>query len=203
MGDARLSRRLVKRVTRLAESPSASIPQACRGWAEMRAAYRVLGQESSTGRTSCSSTGMRRAGVCVSTKWCCACMTRRSWTSSSGLGPPSYEAQRGISLHPTYASTSGRVPLDVIDAWMRAREFKGEDGNRPGLRESLRWIEGYERVARAGVASAGHAAGLRGQSGDRHCRAHAQSGRAGHADGLADPLVQHDRSLGKGDPNWV
>jgi hypothetical protein len=45
LGDARLSRRLVKLATRLAESPSASIPQACRGWAEMRAAYRFLAQD--------------------------------------------------------------------------------------------------------------------------------------------------------------
>jgi hypothetical protein len=44
LGDARLSRRLVKLATRLAENPSASIPQACRGWAEMRAAYRFLAQ---------------------------------------------------------------------------------------------------------------------------------------------------------------
>ena len=45
LGDARLSRRLVKLATRLAENPSASIPQACRGWAEMRAAYRFLGRD--------------------------------------------------------------------------------------------------------------------------------------------------------------
>lgn len=45
LGDARLSRRLVKLVTRLAESPEASISQACRGWAEMRAAYRFLAQD--------------------------------------------------------------------------------------------------------------------------------------------------------------
>ena len=65
----------------------------------------------------------------------------------AGLGPLSYEAQRGMYLHPTYAVTPGRVPLGVIDAWMWAREFKDKDGNRPGLCESVRWIEGYERVA--------------------------------------------------------
>jgi len=35
----------------------------------------------------------------------------------------------------------------VLDAWMWAREFKGKDGKRPGMTESLRWIEGYERLA--------------------------------------------------------
>ena len=27
------------------------------------------------------------------------------------------------------------------------REFQDQDGHRPGLCESVRWIEGYERVA--------------------------------------------------------
>ena len=45
LGDAKLSRRLVKLAMRLAESPSASISLACRGWAEMRAAYRFLAQD--------------------------------------------------------------------------------------------------------------------------------------------------------------
>ncbi len=48
LGDARLSKRLVKLATSLAQNPSASIPQACRGWAEMRAAYRFLGPGSDT-----------------------------------------------------------------------------------------------------------------------------------------------------------
>ena len=64
-----------------------------------------------------------------------------------GLGPLSYEAQRGMYLHPTYAVTPERAPLGVIDAWMWAREAKAADGSRPGISESTRWIEGYERVA--------------------------------------------------------
>ena len=34
-----------------------------------------------------------------------------------------------------------------MDAWMWAREFKGGTGARGGLCESMRWTEGYERVA--------------------------------------------------------
>lgn len=64
-----------------------------------------------------------------------------------GLGPLSYEAQRGMYLHPTYAVTPERVPLGVLDAWMWAREPKDAQGKRGGLKESLRWIGGYERVA--------------------------------------------------------
>ncbi|MCW8209721.1 IS4 family transposase, partial [Verminephrobacter aporrectodeae subsp. tuberculatae] len=33
------------------------------------------------------------------------------------------------------------------DAWMWARQPRQSDGSRPGVSESLRWIEGYERLA--------------------------------------------------------
>jgi hypothetical protein len=64
-----------------------------------------------------------------------------------GLGPLTYEAQRGMFLHATYAVTLAREPLGVLDAWMWARELKDESGERGGLKESIRWTEGYERVA--------------------------------------------------------
>lgn len=49
--------------------------------------------------------------------------------------------------HPTYAVSTSREPLGVLDAWMWARESREADGSRPGVSESLRWIEGYERLA--------------------------------------------------------
>lgn len=64
-----------------------------------------------------------------------------------GLGPLSYEAQRGMYLHPTYAVTPEREPLGIVDAWMWAREKKDKSGMRGGPKESLRWVEGYESIA--------------------------------------------------------
>ncbi|MCU0664691.1 MAG: hypothetical protein MUC50_20505 [Myxococcota bacterium] len=58
----------------------------------------------------------------------------------AGLGPLSYEAQRGMYLHPTYVVSPAREPLGVLDAWMWAREPKGPDGKRPGIKESVRLI---------------------------------------------------------------
>jgi hypothetical protein len=55
----------------------------------------------------------------------------------AGLGPLSYEAQRGLYLHPTYAVTPAREPLGVLDAYMWAREPKGPDGVRPGIKYPL------------------------------------------------------------------
>jgi hypothetical protein len=46
----------------------------------------------------------------------------------------------------TYAVMTAREPLGIIDAWMWAREPKNSDGRRGGPKESLRWIEGYERL---------------------------------------------------------
>jgi hypothetical protein len=64
-----------------------------------------------------------------------------------GLGPLSYEAQRGLYVHPTYAVSVQREPLGILNAWNWAREFKDENGRRGGVCESARWVESYERIA--------------------------------------------------------
>ena len=68
-----------------------------------------------------------------------------------GLGPLSYQVQRGMYVHPTYAVTPERLPLGVIDAWMWAREKVNAAGVWPGIKESGRWIEGYGRIAEMAV----------------------------------------------------
>jgi hypothetical protein len=50
-------------------------------------------------------------------------------------------------LHTTYAGTLAREPLGVLDAWRWARGPKDANGERGGVKQSLRWTEGYERVA--------------------------------------------------------
>ena len=45
LGDARVSRRLVRLAEDLSANPTASIPQACQGWAETKAAYRFFARE--------------------------------------------------------------------------------------------------------------------------------------------------------------
>ena len=66
--------------------------------------------------------------------------------SIEGLGPLSYEAQRGMYLHPTYAVTPEREPLGITDAWMWARTPKADDGTRAGVRENvMRCVARYRR----------------------------------------------------------
>ena len=61
----------------------------------------------------------------------------------AGLGRLSYEAQHGLYVHPTLAVTPAGVALGVLDAWLWARKPK----DQPDVKESLRWVEGYEIVA--------------------------------------------------------
>lgn len=66
---------------------------------------------------------------------------------TEGLEPLSYEAQRGTYLHPTYALTPAREAKGVLDAYMWAGTKRDDAGKRGGPKESLRWVEGYDRIA--------------------------------------------------------
>lgn len=151
LGDRRLNRRLVKLAQQLGDRPTASIPAACGGWADTAGAYRMLSNDSVDWRdvlephTRCTVQRMAGAPVVL----CLQDTTELDFNGQSidGLGPLSYEAQRGMYLHPTYAVTPQREPLGLLQAWMWAREPRDAAGNRGGVCESVRWIEGYERLA--------------------------------------------------------
>lgn len=151
LGDKRLNKRSVTLLDHFAANPCASIPVACGGWAETIGAYRFFGQQDSDWRDilqphiDCTLKRVEEHPVVL----CLQDTTELDFNGQSieGLGPLSYEAQRGMYLHPTFAVTPERLPLGVLDAWMWAREAKDAEGKRPGMAESLRWPEGYERVA--------------------------------------------------------
>lgn len=151
LGDARLNRRAKKLVERLAANPTASIPEACDSWSETCAAYRFLRNTDVSWEgilaPHWASTQARMRGEPV--VLCIQDTTELDFNGQeiAGLGPLNYEARRGMYLHPTYAVTTEREPLGVLDAWMWAREERGADGERGGQKESARWVEGYERVA--------------------------------------------------------
>lgn len=161
LGDGRLNKRLIKLADRFADKPTASIPGACPDWSETQAVYRFFDQANNPKRPlgwqdilqphiDRTEARMRQHPVVL----CLQDTTELDFNGQSidGLGPLSYEAQRGMYLHPTYAVTPQREPLGVTDAWIWARQPKGADGKRPGTRESLRWTEGYERVAETAQA---------------------------------------------------
>lgn len=136
---------------RLAAEPTASVPKACNGWGETVAAYRFFDNEGVDWRAILAphwQQTQERMGQ-QQTVLCLQDTTELDFNGqqASGLGPLSYEAQRGMYLHPTYAVTPQREPLGILDCWMWAREKKDASGLRGGPKESLRWIEGYDRLA--------------------------------------------------------
>ena len=151
LGDRRLDRRTVLLAERMAANPRASIPQACAGWAETLAAYRLLAQDDIewegllAPHWQSTEARMRAHPVVL----CLQDTTELDFNGQgiAGLGPLSYEAQRGMYVHPTYAVSPQREPLGVLDAWMWAREPKDAQGQRGGVLESTRWTEGYTRIA--------------------------------------------------------
>ena len=151
LGDKRLNKRLVKVAQQWADKPSQSIPTACGGWGDTAAAYRMLENERCDWReildahSHCTTQRM----VALPVVLCLTDTTELDFNGQTitGLGPLSYEAQRGMYLHPTYAVSTDREPLGLLDAWMWARKPKDVNGQRDDINESVRWIESYERLA--------------------------------------------------------
>ena len=156
LGDQRLDRKARRLLEKLGKNPAASIPTACGGWKEVKAAYRLLSNEKVDGQKilephySCTEERMRKEAVVL----CIQDTTELDYTGKNdieGLGPLNYEARKGLYLHPTLAVTPDRVCLGILDAW----EFKREPGSLGKARnasraieekESLRWLEGYQRT---------------------------------------------------------
>jgi hypothetical protein len=206
LGDDRLNARAVGLAERLSGKPGESIPNACSGWAETQAAYRFLSNPRSDWQTllqahwDSSLTRMRGHAVVLNIQD----TTELDFNGrqARGLGPLSYEAQRGMYLHPTYAVTPDREPLGVLDAWMWAREPKDSDGLRGGPKESQRWIEGYERVAERAQALPDT---RQVYVADREADMVALLRRAHELHYAADYLIrcQHDRALPEGGKLWA
>jgi len=156
LGDKRLNRRLIEVARTLGEKPTASIPSACGGWADTQATYRFFDQASEGKKNLGWEDALAPHLVHTQTRMgqhsvvlCIQDTTELDFEGkqTQGHSPLSYEPQRGMYLHPSYAVTPQREPLGVLDAWIWAREPKDPSGKRPGLLESTRWIEGYERIA--------------------------------------------------------
>ena len=127
LGDVRLNRRARKVLARLGDKPTASIPAACGGWDETRAAYRLFDHDNVTAQqvlephyqASQKRMAEHRQVLCIQDT------TELDYTGKSdieGLGPLNYETRRGLYLHPTIAVTPERLCLGAIDAWSWSRE---------------------------------------------------------------------------------
>ena len=106
LGDARRTQRLIKLVDDLSAQPTGSIPLACGGWPETKAAYRLLDNPAVEWReileVHTTRTVARMAGQPV--VLCIQDTTELDFTTPpgmAGLGRLSYEAQHVLYVHPT------------------------------------------------------------------------------------------------------
>lgn len=202
MGDARRTRRLIKLVEALAAAATGSIPLASGGWAETKAAYRLLDNEALDWRemlevhTRRTVERMRGQPVVL----CIQDTTELDFTSQpgiAGLGRLSYDAQHGLYVHPTLAVTPAGLALGVLDAWMWARGPK----ERPAVKESTRWVEGYGIVADlAETVPDSRLVYVADREGDLRALMDTAARRGYPADWLI--RSRHDRNTADGDKLW-
>ena len=120
LGDPRRNRRVIRLVERLSANPTASIPQACGDWADTIAAYRFFGNED-VEWTDILAPHVEHSTKRMATHPAVLCIQDTTeldfnGQEASGLGPLSYERQRGMYVHPTYAVSTSREPLGVLDS---------------------------------------------------------------------------------------
>lgn len=157
LGDRRLNRRAQRLAQQLGEKPTLSIPAACGGWGETRAAYRLFDHPAVSAEAvlaphrACTEERLRAYPRVL----CIQDTTELDYTTKKdsivGLGPLNYETRWGLYLHPTLALTPERVPLGLLEAYTWVREpgslGQGKDPNRRlEEKESVRWVDGFARV---------------------------------------------------------
>jgi len=155
VGDKRIRQRSIKLLETLGNNPQVSIPAACNGWSETKAAYRLFDNNKVTAQDilephyACSAERMSQHPVVL----CVQDTTEVDYTGKTdiqGLGPLNYDTRQGLYLHPTLAITPSRLCLGVIDCWTWARPLGSLGGKDPNRviedKESYRWLEGYRRV---------------------------------------------------------
>ena len=156
LGDKRLNRRARRLLEKLGDKPSVSIPAACGGWDETRAAYRLFDHDEVSAERvlaphiACTEARLREHPRVL----CIQDTTELDYTTKkgiAGLGPLNYESRWGLYLHPTLAVTPDRVPLGLLDLYSWAREpgslGEDKDPKRPlEDKESVRWVDGFARV---------------------------------------------------------
>lgn len=155
LGDNRLNNRGKKILSQLSDSPTDSIPLACRGAAETKAAYRFLSNPSVTPEEihashveSTLARISREEVVLVAQDTTVLNFT--SQAARTDTGPTVSDASRGIYLHTSLAMTPEKVSLGVLSVtqWYREAlqkltrsERAKKDFNTPiEEKESHRWI---------------------------------------------------------------
>ena len=157
LGDARRGARLRTILTRMWQSPLASISSACRGFAEVMAASRFFNNEAVTQEAilephrdaTVERLRAHERVLLVQDTTECDFTAKKAL---AGSGPLSNLNRRGFFAHNELVISDTRVPLGVWDTTIYAREDQeyGKANKRKQKpieqKESYRWLEGYRHA---------------------------------------------------------
>ena len=158
IGDKRIDKRFHKVTEQLSETPTKSINQSCKCWADTKAAYRLFGNEKVTKEKILGShqkltieriKSQKRVLLIQDTTY----LDFTNHKKKFGLGPIGTDAQniQGVILHSTLAETETGLPLGVLnqEIWVRNNEEKGHKEKRKELpieeKESNKWLSSLDK----------------------------------------------------------
>jgi len=167
LGDDALKKRQKLILDRFAAKPSASIPGACRGWAETKAAYRffahprVTAQKALSPHSDATLARIAEHPVVLLPQDTTELDFSHPKKPVEGSGSLSYEERTGFFQHIQLAVTPERLPLGVVAemTWGRDPEDYGKNDQRKTKpieeKESYRWLLGYRRACAVAAAVPG------------------------------------------------
>jgi hypothetical protein len=161
--DKRLNRRLALVLSQLGERPTASIPAACGGHAEMTAAYRLFENPKVTHakvlqpHIECTRQRMSKQRVVLLVQDTTEVDVTRPEQQVVGAGPMDSLSRRGAYLHLMEAFTPDGTPLGatLAEIWTRDDEYFSQPQREKRKRrkalpieekESFRWLQGMRQA---------------------------------------------------------
>ena len=160
--DKRLNKRMGEVLSQLGGHPTASIPAACGGYAEMAAAYRFFNNDKVgfenvlLPHVEATRRRMAEQPVVILVQDTTEIDLTRPEQQVRGAGPLDGGARRGVFLHPLHGFTPDGTPLGTVHAevWTRDEEPPPLASERSGRRkrtpieekESQRWIDALRQA---------------------------------------------------------
>jgi hypothetical protein len=169
LGDQRLNARFKLLIDRMSHKPSLRFPAACRGRAEVEAAYRFVGHPRITVERLLAphrEATIRRIAqhpVVILAQDTTENDLSRRRERMAGAGPLNDPTRLGLLVHPLLAVTPERLPLGIVGVtiWARApeavaRPVKEKDAERRKKpieeKESFCWLRGYRHACQVAQA---------------------------------------------------
>lgn len=157
LGDVRRTARVIELATTLARRPSASLPDACRDGAQLKAAYRFFSTAAAAPAPLLAShvAATQARLQAVPRVLAVQDTTELDYThhpATTGLGALGDAQHQGLLVHSTLAFTPERLPLGVLaqEVWTRAVATLGQRATRKARpiaeKESQKWLTSLAAV---------------------------------------------------------